>query len=187
MNKTVTTIIVLIAIVFGYFIFRGFPEKTLPVATENNSTSTEEAVLPTDWKTYTDKENHLVFSYPDSLNTKYVQLVDWPPKIEVSTSTYSCLNAGKEIERAGETKEISVNGNIYCQTKVVEGAAGSIYTQFAYAAKVNNKVLYYTFTLREPQCVNYNEPERANCSIEEESFDINSIVDKVIQSTKFTN
>lgn len=182
MKKLNTILIVLVAIIGGYLVFRNFPVKTIPIAT--NGTSTPEELIPSDWKIYNDKENKLTFSYPETLNTKYVQLVDWPPKIEISTSTYSCLNAGTETERTGKTEEIKISGNVYCVTKLVEGAAGSMYIQYAYQAKVGNKTLFYTFTLRQPQCANYNEPERTTCQTEEDQFDINPLINKVIQSTK---
>ena len=79
-----------------------------------------------------------------------------------------------------------VDNRTYCVTKVSEGAAGSIYTQYAYAFPKNSKVVILTFSLRFPQCGNYSEPEKNECEGERETFDVDSIIDRIAQTLKLT-
>ena len=175
-----------------------------PVANQdqsNNTSSTTTEIKPNDqgtstnqdigeenkgdytgWKTATDKATGVIFKYPESIGTKYIDAYDWPPKVQVLNKAFTCDEAGKETQRAGQTKKVTINGNTYCVTKVVEGAAGSTYTQYAYAFAEDNKTVILTFTVREPQCANYDEPKQSECKKEQSSFDLNSIIDKVAKS-----
>jgi hypothetical protein len=64
-----------------------------------------------------------------------------------------------------------IGGREYCVTKVSDGAAGSTYTQYAYAtAEGNDKTKIFTFTLRFVQCMNYDDPEQAECLSERDTF-----------------
>lgn len=137
------------------------------------------------WKTFTDSAQGFTFQYPETLTTKYITTVDWPPKVSISGDPFACTTAGKETDRAGQTTKEIINGRAYCVTKVVEGAAGSMYTQYAYATEIENKVLYFTFTLRATQCANYEPTERTACESERAAFDIDSLVDQIAQTTKF--
>ncbi len=121
---------------------------------------------------------------PVELNTKYIHPVDWPPQIQITSEPFTCTEAGSPIERAGQTKKEIINGREYCVTQVVEGAAGSTYTQYAYAADANGKEVILTFTLQAVQCANYDEPQKTECANERTSFDIGQIVDKIFQTIK---
>lgn len=110
-------------------------------------------------------------NFPETLNTKYITAVDWPPATNVMDEPYSCTEAGVDTERAGGTKKEDINGREYCVTKVSDGAAGSTYTQYAYAtAEGNDKTKIFTFTLRFVQCMNYDDPEQAECLSERDNF-----------------
>ena len=134
------------------------------------------------WKTYTDEAGGISFEYPISLLTSYIHEVDWPPVVNIIDESFSCLNAGNEIDRAGKTEGILINGREYCVTKVSEGAAGSIYTQYAFAVPRGEKTAIFTFTLRSVQCLNYDEPKTMECQNEQESFDINPMLDRMAES-----
>jgi hypothetical protein len=102
--------------------------------------------------------------------------VDWPPQIQVVPGPFSCTEAGEETSRAGRTENRIIDGTVYCVTKVTEGAAGSIYTQYAYARETDgNKVMILTFSSRAVQCTNYDEPEASACEVEQEAFDPDKI------------
>ncbi|MFZ2414956.1 MAG: hypothetical protein WAW33_03110, partial [Minisyncoccia bacterium] len=78
-----------------------------------------------------------------------------------------------------------VNNREYCVTKESEGAAGSIYTNYAYAFPKDTKTIIFTFTTRATQCANYDEPNKTACEKEREAFDLDGIVDRMAQSLYF--
>ena len=138
------------------------------------------------WQTYSDNEEGISFEYPATLGTTYINTVDWPPLVSLNRGPFTCTEAGTETSRAGETKKQTINGRIYCVTKVTEGAAGSTYTQYAYAF-VDDRigeglVPTLTFSLRFVQCANYDGAQKTACENERAAFDINSILDRMAQS-----
>jgi hypothetical protein len=135
-----------------------------------------------DWSTYSDKAG-ISFKYPKKFTTEYVKTSDWPPKVQVLSGPFSCTDAGEPTTVAGKTEKKIINGHEYCITTVVEGAAGSTFTQYAYEREINGHELNFTFTLRQPQCANYDDPQKTACESEEATFDINTLIDTVIQST----
>ena len=143
------------------------------------------------WKTTT--ENGITFQYPETLLTTYINTQDWPPQVQVLNEPYTCTEAGSETARAGKTEKRLVDNREYCRTSIVEGAAGSIYTQYAYAfplhstgsTQADRKTGIFTFTTRATQCGNYDEAERKACEDERETFDLDSVVDRMARSIKF--
>lgn len=136
----------------------------------------------TNWKTYSDSLAGVSLKYPENFGTSYISVTDWPPKVQVLDSTFSCNPAGNEIERAGQTTEKIINGRSYCITKESEGAAGSIYTQYAYLTKVGNQLVSLTFSLRFVQCANYDDPKKTSCENERNIFDPDLTIDQIIQT-----
>lgn len=134
------------------------------------------------WKTYTDDASGVSFRYPEKLTTEYISIVDWPPKVAAMDGPLTCTEAGVETARAGQTMKRMVDNREYCVTKESEGAAGSIYTNYAYATQKNDKVLIFTFSLRAVQCANYDDPQKSECEAERGSFDIDSVLDRIAQS-----
>lgn len=137
------------------------------------------------WQTFSD--SRISFRYPEKLSAEYIRPVDWPPKIQIIEGPFACLDADEETapkETRGETKELLIGGRTYCVTKVTEGAAGSIYTQYAYAFATNGKTAILTFSLQSVQCGNYEEPKKSACIEERSTFDIDFIADKMARSLK---
>lgn len=122
------------------------------------------------------------FRYPTSLDTEYVHLLDWPPAVQVLDESFSCTPGGEEIDRAGQTELITEADSQYCRTMVVEGAAGSVYTQYAYAFPAGERTVILTFSTRVPQCANYDEPQKTACEEERSSVDIDALADSVIRT-----
>lgn len=143
------------------------------------------------WKTAT--SNGITFQYPETLLTTYINTQDWPPQIQILNEPFTCTEAGSETARAGKTEKRLVDDREYCRTSIVEGAAGSIYTQYAYAfplystgsTQADRKTGIFTFTTRATQCGNYDEAERKACEGERETFDLDSVVDRMARSLKF--
>ena len=137
-----------------------------------------------DWQTFTDTALGVTFKYPATLPTKYIHPIDWPPKVAVANGPFSCKQGGSEIMLGGTTNPQIIDNKNYCVTKESEGAAGSIYTNYAYAFLENNKVVTLTITIRAVQCGNYSEPEATACETEQTTFDINNIVDEIAGALK---
>lgn len=135
-----------------------------------------------EWETATDPVTGITFRYPETLTAKYINTVDWPPHIRILDEPFDCSEAGEETDRAGGTKEHRVDGRTYCVTTVTEGAAGSIYRQYAYAFPYNNQTAIFTFSLRFSQCDNYDEPQRVECKSERETLDVDNLIDRIMQT-----
>ncbi len=134
------------------------------------------------WEIFTDEERKISFRYPRELAAKYIQAWDWPPQIQILNEPFSCTEAGEEWARAGKTEKRTVEGRIYCRTKIVEGAAGSIYTLYAYAFPRDGKTAVFTFSTRAVQCGNYGESQKTECEKEREAFDLDGILDQIALS-----
>ena len=136
------------------------------------------------WQTFSDDKQGVSFQYPDQLAATYIHPVDWPPQITVANSPFACVEVGSEIMQGGQTQKIMINSREYCLTKASEGAAGSVYTQYAYAFPKNDKILTFAFTLQFVQCANYDDPKKVQCENERAAFDIDSTVDRMAQSVQ---
>lgn len=135
----------------------------------------------TSWATLS--EQGVLFQYPVSLLTRYIYLVDWPPKIAIINQEFNCVAGGSETARAGKTQPQIINGHSYCVTLETGGAAGSIYTQYAYAFPRDGKTDIFTFSIRKVQCANYGEKsEEAACAQEQSQFSLDPIVDRMANS-----
>ncbi|MDB5260627.1 MAG: hypothetical protein JWN37_858 [Candidatus Nomurabacteria bacterium] len=131
-------------------------------------------------------ELSLTFKYPKSISTPYIIQTDWPPILQATDEVFDCTEAGSETASGGITKVQLINGHTYCVTKRSEGAAGSMYTMYAYTFPYNPKevALTFTFSLRFIQCGNYDEPNKTTCENERATFDIGKIVDQMVQTIK---
>ena len=137
-----------------------------------------------DWKTAVDAATGITFKYPQELSTKYIHVQDWPPKIQVLNQSFVCTEGGTATGRAGETKKRTIDGREYCVTIETEGAAGSMYLQYAYAFGLNGKTLIATFTLRQVQCGNYNDPQKTECETERSLFNIDTVFAQMVKTVQ---
>jgi hypothetical protein len=125
-----------------------------------------------------DAEN-VTFKYPAVFSTAYLKPVDWPPVFNLSPLPFACAEAGNAVDRAGETVLRVVNGHAYCITERDEGAAGTLYAQYAYAFSFHGQTGILTFTTRMPTCENYDDPEKAACQEERRAFKLNLLIDAI--------
>jgi hypothetical protein len=137
------------------------------------------------WETFSDSERDFSFQYPARLSTTYIQAHDWPPQVELTDDSFTCTEAGSPEARAGRTQLRIINNRTYCVTEVIGAAAGSVYTQYAYTTQKGNRTVIFTFSIRMPQCANYGSEERQACERERENFNIDSIVDRMLQTFRF--
>lgn len=129
------------------------------------------------------------FYYPPTLvvgaTTTYAQAVDWPPSLTTGTTTYECVEAGTETERAGGTEEVRVSGTNYCRTISAEGAAGSTYRQYAYVWAHDNGTATLTFSARFPNCANYDGAEVDACEATQASFSPDSLAHSIAETIEW--
>jgi hypothetical protein len=137
------------------------------------------------WLTYEDAT--ITFKYPETLGTKYMTALDWPPDAQILGKTFSCNEAGEESDRAGRTERRAINGREFCVTTVVEGAAGSLYSQYAYVTNIKGNSVSFTFSAKSSQCANYDELQKTECEAEKEAFDIDGLIAKVINTFEIKN
>lgn len=136
------------------------------------------------WATATNNQG-ITFQYPKELLTKYVSMAEWPPVIKIEAGVYSCKTTPLEVSSLTNiTLQRSVDDRIYCVNVKHEGTAGSVYSSYIYTTAKDDKLVKISFTLQYPNCNNYNEEQRKACTNERESFDIDSTVDRIIQTIK---
>ncbi|MEK7638756.1 MAG: hypothetical protein AAB388_01205 [Patescibacteria group bacterium] len=135
-----------------------------------------------DWLTYSDYIQRITFRYPEVLPTKYQRAIDWPPHAQVLSEPFACVEAGEDSVRAGRTERRLIGSREYCRTSVVEGAAGSIYTQYAYAFPHDDSTVILTFSTQVTQCGNYDGVERKTCEAERATFAIDVIIDQIAET-----
>ena len=136
------------------------------------------------WISTTTPQAKYSFEYPDDFKRAYVHPVDFPPTITESSSPLTCRGGGTEVLRGGIAEMRSINGRSYCRVVTAEGAAGSTYREYAYSKSMWDRVVTLTFTTREPQCGNYDEPERLTCETEQRTFDADAIADRIFSTVK---
>jgi hypothetical protein len=137
-----------------------------------------------EFETYTDPTTGIAYDFPSVLDAKYIEVADWPPKLQIVTQPFSCTEAGSPTDRAGETRPVSYGGNTYCVTKITEGAAGSVYSLYAYAIGTESATAILTFSLRATQCGNLGEGEVLNCEAELAGFDITPVIHDMFSSMR---
>lgn len=121
----------------------------------------------------------------DEINSKYVELIDWPPSPRVENQAFSCTAAGDPDSRAGGSEVHDINGSKYCVTTKTEVAAGSAYMQYVYARDLDGKTLIFTFTARMPQCANFEGKENISCLQEQSKFDPDTLMGKYFNEGKW--
>ena len=127
------------------------------------------------------EQQRLTFNFPETIVATYIEAVDWPPQIRTEEEAYDCVVAGEEVARAGKTEEKIINDRTYCVTTIAEGAAGSVYRQYAYSFPFEGETYFVTFSLRFPQCGNYEEEERLMCEKEQATFYVDNLIEGSIE------
>lgn len=134
------------------------------------------------WENASSISANIDFKYPKDIGTTYIHPVDWPPQFTILNTAFTCTEAGAEMARAGKTEIRMIGATPYCITTESEGAAGSTYTNFAYAFAYGQQTAIMTFSLRSVQCGNYDESERIACENERDAFSIDTIANRIAQS-----
>lgn len=150
---------------------------TIWTITEKNNDSNNNL-----WSTITNNQG-ITFQYPKELLAKYVSVTEWPPFVKIETGTYSCKTTSQEVSSMSDiTSERLVDNRTYCVNIKNEGAAGSVYSSYTYTTVKSGKLVKASFTLQYPNCNNYDEEQSKACVSEREAFDVDSIIDRIVQT-----
>jgi len=136
------------------------------------------------WQTYRSEEYE--FKYPEGLETNYMDTQKWPPIVTVREfdPNFFCENLERVQTPVGLGKQKQVDDK-YCLLTVEQGTAGARYVNYTYVAVKNNKHLALEFSLKFVNCGVFIE-QMADCEREQEEFDVNSIVDAMLDSFLLT-
>lgn len=127
------------------------------------------------------------------LNTGYIGSQDWevmivneeekyPPKFKIIEGQIDCKITSFESGLLSRTVKRRIDGRIYCIESSSEGAAGTIYTQYAYSTIKSGSLIMMSCVIRSPQCINYSEPYRTECANERERFDLDKIIGHIVKN-----
>jgi len=134
------------------------------------------------WTTATNDDG-IAFKYPEELPAEYISTADWPPVIKIENGTYSCETTPQEVSSMlAITSERLIDDNTYCVKVEHEGAAGSVYSSYTYTTLKEGELAKISFSLRYPNCLNYDEEKSEECYAERESFDVDSIAHEIVRS-----
>lgn len=185
MKKVLIGLVIIEVLVLAYFAWMKMAGDPVSLVVENPAVVSAGQFFSQNLKTFVDDKTGITFQYPEKILTNYISTIVWPPKASEKQEPFVCNEGGTEISQAGQTVKQSINGHDYCVTKESEGAAGSVYTNYAYAFPYNNTTIILTFTLRAVQCDNYDESKKSECKQERELFDPDQMADQMAQSLTF--
>jgi hypothetical protein len=140
-----------------------------------------------------EKQPHYVILV--DLNTEYIGSQDWkvkivneeekyPPKFKISEGQIDCKKTSSESGLPFRIVKRKIEGRIYCIESLSEGAAGTIYTQYAYFTIKSGNLITVSCVIRYPQCINYSEPQRTECANERETFDLDKIIGHIVKNLR---
>lgn len=153
--------------VFGFLVWRMmFPVPSVPVLDTWRSGSVEGGGT---------------FRYPPETNGAYVSMQDWPPAVGAQVGVFSC-NEEHPSSPGAQTSQLTIESDLYCVTVLREGAAGSTYATYTYATTRGERIVTVSFTVRMPQCVNYDDPARGDCIAAQAAFDADALVVEIVRT-----
>jgi hypothetical protein len=141
------------------------------------------------------EENDLESNLPDGFKADYISFQNYGsnifraeeyPKLEswVENGQIECNETPLESSLPLRISKKEINGQKYCIGASSEGAAGSVYTQYAYTTVLEGNVYLVRFIARYPNCGNYPDKERVQCEMERENFNLDSLVDLEVRQMK---
>ena len=110
--------------------------------------------------------------YPASIDSRFVN------------GEIDCDETAAESSLSLRVSKKEINGKKYCISAFSEGAAGSVYTQYAYTTAIDDYVYLFQFLAHYPHCSNYPDKERLACEKEREIFDLDALVDQEIETIR---
>lgn len=151
-----------------------------------NDVSSISRIDTSNWQNSTQSINQgeISFKYPQNLPASYISVQEWPPKIEITDNEFNCPETSLQDGSVEIITNKIINGKTYCVRATNEGVAGSIYTIYFYLTPLDNKLLTLNFVLKYPNCENYDDPQKTQCFQERQSFDLDNLIDQIVQTIK---
>lgn len=191
-KRTIIVVLLVLAVAAGVYFefFRSSKNNSALCAPDATFCSNQSANGLTDskgnpWSTFVDVAQGFEFSYPSKLEKKYISTAVWPPKMVATTGTFECTVSKSENGRPETTSTRVIGTRSYCVSVESEGAAGSVYDDYTYTTQKDGKILSVNFSLRFPQCLNYDEPNQTACIDEQRSFNVDNLANRMIESVVF--
>lgn len=143
---------------------------------------------------YTEEKD--IESYlPESFKASYISFQNYSsnifkaeeyPKLEswVENGQIECNETPLESSLPLRISKKEINGQKYCIGASSEGAAGSVYTQYAYTTVIGDNVYSVLFVARYSNCGNYPDKERRECEAERENFNLDILVDLEVRQMR---
>lgn len=139
-----------------------------------------------------DNFNQDKYKQPETLKANYISFQDYSFSIfevdEYKGTEFRVENGEINCDTTDQTSSLplrisktNINGQKYCIGAFSEGAAGSVYTEYAYATVIEDNLYLVTMLARYPNCSNYPDKERMECEAERESFNLDSKIDDEIK------
>lgn len=126
------------------------------------------------------------FPTPTPLTTTYISgLIDIHPEVTVSSSTFSCPVEINANPQTAKVEQKTINQTTYCIHSLSEGAAGSTYSSYTYTTTNKDRLISLAFTIRIPNCNNFDEPKKTACEREQKTFNVDTVADKIIKTIQF--
>jgi len=136
------------------------------------------------------------FDIPNDLGAEYIYImnlkvdifysdVNFPTRFGVADGQVQCKEITEDNELPIKILERKIDNRKYCITVTSEGASGSVYKSYAYATVKSYNLVIVNLTARFSACGNFNEPKRSQCKRERKELDLDSVVDRVVQSINF--
>jgi translocator protein len=153
-----------------------------PACSVGESCPIDSIATTSDWKTTTDQSAGIYFQYPEKLTTQFITVAEWPPRVTILIGNFSCHPATSTSSFLETSVQRLIEDHNYCVRSASGAAAGSTYTNYKYSREDNGRLLTVAFALRYPQCLNYDDPEQTACLNERQTFNLDSIVDRIANS-----
>lgn len=164
----------------GSYVGRVLPSCEFAPCPDKISYESDPRTENSEWKIWSD--GVIEFSYPEKLTAKYIDTVEWPPKVMIATGEFSCAETLAESSLPEFVARRMVDDRVYCVRAVNEAAAGSVYSTYTYSTVREGNIIVLNFVLRYPQCLNYDDPQKSECQAERETFDLDSVVDRIVET-----
>lgn len=144
-----------------------------------------------------DNFNQDKYKQPETLKANYISFQDYSFSIfevdkykgtefSVENREINCNITNQASSLPLRISKSEINGQKYCIGAFSEGAAGSVYTEYAYATVIKDNVYLILFTARYPNCSNYPNQQKMECETERVDFNLDDIIDQEIRNKEQT-
>ncbi len=122
------------------------------------------------------------FSNLELSNWPYTSFQDWALELKKVDPDYQLICEESDLlDSSALKRSLKINDRLYCVKSQSEGALGSVFTSYSYITLIDDLLIKLETTLRQVNCNNYDEPVQGDCLAEREAFEIDEIIDSLIE------